>query len=211
MIRNTLMISAAAATFLAGCEGVGPKTQNGALAGAAVGALAGVALGDDEESRRRGAVLGAAAGAAVGGAIGANLDKQARELDNNLDGRIKVVNTGDRLIVTMPQDILFATDSTALNATLQDDLYTLARSLNDYPNTTVQVVGHTDNTGSAAYNQDLSERRALAVRSVLLNGGVSSGRVQAFGRGESQPIASNQSTSGRAQNRRVEIVIIPNT
>lgn len=210
MFRTPLLITAASVTLLAGCDTVGPKTQSGALTGAAVGALAGVAVGDDAESRRRGAAIGAAAGAAVGGAIGANLDKQARELDSNLDGRIKVVNAGDRLIVTMPQDILFATDSTALSSTLRGDLNTLASSLNQYPNTTVQVIGHTDNTGAASYNQDLSERRALAVRSVLVNGGVSSGRIQAVGRGESQPIASNQTASGRAANRRVEIIIIPN-
>ena len=211
MFRTPIIIAAAASMTLAGCAEMGENTKKGALTGAAVGALAGVAMGDDAESRRRGAAIGAAAGGALGGAIGANLDRQARELDQNLDGRIDVVNTGDRLIVTMPQDILFATDSTSLSSTLRGDLYTLADSLNDYPNTRVQVIGHTDNTGAASYNQDLSERRALAVRSVLLNGGVSSGRVQAIGRGENQPVASNQTASGRAANRRVEIIIIPNT
>lgn len=214
MFRTPLAIAAISSMTLAACtdgQPMGEKTKSGAITGALIGAATGIVAGDDAEARRRGAVIGAAVGAGVGGAIGAQLDKQARELDQDLDGRISVVNTGDRLIVTMPQDILFATDSTALSSTLQGDLYTLADSLNDYPNTTVQVIGHTDNTGAAAYNQDLSERRALAVKSVLVNGGVSSGRVQAIGRGESSPVATNQTSTGRAQNRRVEIIIIPNT
>ena len=116
---------------------------------------------------------------------------------------------GDRLIVTMPQDILFAVDSATVNSSLRGDLLTVANSLREYPRSRVQVVGHTDNTGSAAYNQGLSERRANSVADVLTSGGVSYDRIQAFGRGEDQPVASNLTTEGRAQNRRVEIVILP--
>ncbi|MFD2856873.1 OmpA family protein [Seohaeicola zhoushanensis] len=120
-----------------------------------------------------------------------------------------ITNTGDRLIVTLPQDILFATDSYAVRSDLQRDLGALASNLRAYPNSTVQVVGHTDNTGDAAYNQDLSERRASSVGSVLINSGVAAGRIQIVGRGEDAPIASNLTPEGRARNRRVEVVIIP--
>ena len=126
-------------------------------------------------------------------------------------GRVEqgIVNTGDSLVVTMPQNILFATDSYAVRADLQDDLRAVASSLQRYPNSVVDVVGHTDNTGEAAYNQQLSQRRAQAVASVLTRSGVAGSRVRVIGRGEDQPIASNLTPDGRAQNRRVEIIIRP--
>ena len=109
----------------------------------------------------------------------------------------------------MPQDILFATDSASLRPDLTSDLMTVASSLNEYPRTTVQVIGHTDNTGDAAYNQQLSARRASSVANILIQNGVSAGRIQSFGRGEDQPRASNLTPEGRQQNRRVDIVILP--
>jgi outer membrane protein OmpA-like peptidoglycan-associated protein len=110
----------------------------------------------------------------------------------------------------MPEDLLFAVDSDRVSASLQDDLGALANNLRRYPDSVVEVVGHTDNTGTAAYNQDLSSRRAGAVASILISNGVSAGRVRAYGRGEDQPIASNLTVAGRAQNRRVDITIRPN-
>jgi len=129
-----------------------------------------------------------------------------RDLGNNID----VINTGDELIVRMPQDILFAFDSDRVRPDLRADLFTLADSLQRYPDTTVQIIGHTDNVGSASYNQNLSERRASSVGSVLVNAGVPGSRLRIFGAGEDQPIASNLTEEGRAQNRRVDIVIRPN-
>jgi outer membrane protein OmpA-like peptidoglycan-associated protein len=123
---------------------------------------------------------------------------------------VTITNTGQQLLVTMPQDVLFDTDSAVLRPDLQSDIRALGQNLLAYPNTTVQVIGHTDSEGTAAYNQDLSERRALAVSNVLLNTGVPAGRVVAIGRGEAQPIASNQTAEGRRQNRRVQFVITPN-
>jgi outer membrane protein OmpA-like peptidoglycan-associated protein len=111
----------------------------------------------------------------------------------------------------MPQDVLFATDSATLRPDLVSDIRVLGRNLLAYPNTTVQVIGHTDNTGTAAYNQDLSERRARSVSSVLFQEGVPGSRIVSIGRGEAQPIASNQTEDGRRQNRRVEFVITPQT
>ena len=218
MIRKQTSLAAVAALMALGAcatPGMDPandddKTRSGALIGAGVGAAIGAISGDNAEERRRRAAIGAVVGAGAGGIIGANLDRQEAELRQDLGSDVLIRNTGDRLIVTLPQDILFATDSDRITASMAGDLVALARSLQKYPDTTVQVIGHTDNTGSAAYNQDLSERRASTVAGVLLNNGVSSRRVQAFGRGESQPIASNLNAEGRAQNRRVEVVILPN-
>lgn len=183
------------------------KTKTGAIAGGLVGAVTGAIVSDD---KKKGALIGGTLGALGGAAIGNALDKQEAELRNQLNNDdIRIVNTGDRLIVTMPQDILFAVDSYTVNAGLRQDLLTVANSLQSYPNSNVQVVGHTDNTGDAAYNQQLSERRANAVADVLMNGGVAFDRIQTFGRGEDQPVTSNLTEEGRAQNRRVEIVILP--
>ena len=212
-MKTTALIGAASLLALSACtqpmQPAGEKTRQGALAGAAVGAI----LGGTRESgsdRLRNAAVGAAIGAAAGGAIGYSLDQQARELENDFgNGNIDVINTGDQLIVRMPEAILFATDSATLNAQLRSDLFVLSDSLNKYPNSRVTVTGHTDNTGSAAYNQHLSERRAQAVASVLRSGGVAGSRLIVVGAGENQPIASNLTAAGRAENRRVDITITP--
>ncbi len=221
MIRATspIFLAAAAALGLTACT-TGPifeetdpnrKAKTGALIGAGLGAVAGrLAGGDDKGERNRATVAGALVGAAAGGLIGNQLDKQEAELRQQLGDDVGIRNTGDRLIVTMPQDILFATDSAELRPTLTADLRDVAQSLLAYPDTTAQVIGHTDSDGEAAYNLDLSERRARSVANVLLSEGVPSFRVQSIGRGEDQPLASNLTPEGKAQNRRVEIVILPN-
>ncbi|MGH1457962.1 MAG: OmpA family protein [Paracoccaceae bacterium] len=183
------------------------NTKQGTLLGSLVGAAAGAMVSDN---KAKGAVIGGLVGAGAGAAIGNNLDKQEAALRRDLgNDNVTIRNTGDRLIVTLPQDILFATDSASLRPDLQSDLRTVAANLNDYPNTTVQVLGHTDNTGGASYNLDLSARRASTVANVLIASGVAPSRVVTTGRGEDQPIASNLTPEGRAQNRRVEIVILP--
>lgn len=216
--KPKLLLAGAALLLTAACTDPGyvgnggttnpnQKTQQGALIGGLTGAGLGAIFSDD---KGKGAVIGGIAGAAVGAGIGYSLDRQAAELRQDLNNDdIQITNTGDRLIVTMPQDILFATDSAAVNGGLRSDLIKVANSLQQYPQSTVQVIGHTDNTGSASYNQDLSERRANAVADVLLDGGVNFSRINAFGRGEDQPVASNLTEDGKAQNRRVEIVILP--
>lgn len=185
------------------------NTQQGALLGAGLGAAIG-AITAGGGNRAKGAMTGAVVGAAGGVIAGSILDRQERDLRNAVGNDVAIQNTGDRLIVTLPQDILFATDSASLRPDLVRDIRAVAGNLNAYPNSTVQVLGHTDNTGDAGYNQDLSYRRADAVSSVLINEGVNAGRVQSIGRGESQPVASNLTPEGRQQNRRVEIVILPN-
>lgn len=182
------------------------NAQQAALVGAGMGAL----IGGSNGGGQQGAIKGAIIGGALGAFAGTQLDKQEAELRAQMGTQVGIVNTGNQLIVTMPQDILFATNSTSLTGSLRSDLYALAANLNRYPNSTVNVVGHTDNVGTAAYNQDLSERRARAVAAVLVDGGVSPYRVVAFGRGEEQPVATNLTPEGRSQNRRVEIIITPN-
>lgn len=183
------------------------KTKQGAVIGGIIGAGTGAAVSDN---KAKGALIGGLIGAAGGAAIGNALDKQEAELRQQLDDDVKIVNTGDRLILTMPQDILFDVDSSTVTPVLRGDLFKVADSLQRYPDTSVQVVGHTDSDGSASYNQRLSERRANAVADVLMQGGVRGSRIRAFGRGEDQPIASNLTPEGKRQNRRVEIVILPN-
>jgi outer membrane protein OmpA-like peptidoglycan-associated protein len=212
IIRTKLTaVVTVSALALSGCvatNGMGERQQSGAIIGGMLGAAAG-AFGNDSDPGL-GAVVGGAAGALAGGAIGAALDRQARDLRGSLaNNDIRIQNTGQELVVTMPEGILFDIDSAAIRANLQADLRALARNLQQYPDTTVNVIGHTDNTGSAAYNQDLSQRRAQAVAGVLLEAGVAPGRVRAIGRGEDEPVASNLTPQGRAQNRRVEVIIRP--
>ena len=178
------------------------RSRTGMLTGAIAGGLFGAANG--------GAIIGAGLGAIAGQAIGSYLDQQAAELRRDLGPQVGVQNTGSEIILSMPQDILFATDSAMLRPDLQSDLLVIARNLQRYPESSVVVVGHTDNTGAAAYNQRLSERRADSVASVLITAGVPVRRIVSRGAGENQPIASNETATGRAQNRRVEITIRPN-
>ena len=216
-IKALLIAGSVSAIALTACTPVdqyssnpNQRTKEGALTGAAIGAGLGILTGQGGKDKLDRAVVGGAIGAAAGGLIGHNLDRQAAELQAELnDSRIRVVNEGNQLRVVMPNGILFATDSASVQGSIQNDLYTVADNLNRYPNTRVEVVGHTDNTGSAAYNQDLSERRAAAVASILRSAGVSGGRIASYGRGESAPVASNLTADGQAQNRRVEILIIP--
>lgn len=185
------------------------RAKTGAVIGGLAGAFAGAnSNGDDKLAK---AVVGGAIGAAIGGAIGASLDQQAAELRASINNpNVTVTNNGSYLTVNMPQDLLFAVDSAALRPDLQSDLGSVAMSLIRYPNSRIEVIGHTDNTGSAAYNYDLSQRRANAVAGVLNQNGVPYGRITTIGRGFDQPIASNATPDGRARNRRVEIIIRPN-
>ena len=217
MTRFHLSLGLGAIVALGACTdpatlGGNPENRNanqGALIGAGTGAVLGAILNDD--NRGAGAAVGAVLGGAVGAGIGYNLDQQEAELRRDLgNDRVTITNTGDRLIVSFPQDILFAVNSFAVRSDLQADLGVLAQSLDSYPNSTIQIVGHTDSDGEAAFNQQLSERRANAVADVLLDRGVPFNRIRTFGRGESQPVASNLTPDGKAQNRRVEIVILPN-
>lgn len=219
ILKHPLLLLSAAAVALTACtspdqQTANPRqrTQEGAVLGGILGATAGLLTGGDSGERARGALIGGAIGAGVGAAVGYNLDKQAAELQQDFsDGRIQIINNGDHLVVRMPQDILFAVDSASVNSGLQSDLRVLAKSLQRYPGSTIEVVGHTDSDGSASYNYDLSQRRANAVASILISSGVASSRINAYGRGEDDPIATNLTPEGKAQNRRVDIIIRPNS
>jgi len=210
MKLKMLLAGTAAVTLLAGCEmqpGELTRTQSGALTGAAIGGILGATSGSSD--RVAATAAGAAAGALGGGVIGAILDRQAAELRRDLGPETAIRNTGQELILTMPQDILFAVDSATLRPDLRADLQVIAANLRRNPDSMIRVVGHTDSTGALAYNQRLSERRAESVAAVLIENGVSGRRIITTGMGPSDPVASNATASGRAQNRRVEIIIRP--
>lgn len=184
------------------------NAKQGALLGGLIGAGVGAIANDSDPLL--GALAGGAIGAAGGGVIGNQLDRQAAELRQQLanDG-ITIVNAGDRLIVTVPNDITFDTDSSTVRPALRADLVKVGQNLVNYPNSNVQIIGHTDSDGEASYNLGLSERRANAVADILQANGVSYARITTVGQGENNPIASNLTPEGKAENRRVEIVVVP--
>ncbi|HET8711210.1 MAG TPA: OmpA family protein [Spongiibacteraceae bacterium] len=205
------------ATLLAGCTTTDPytgeqKTSNTAK-DAGIGAVAGAILGAataSKKDRTQGILTGAAIGGGIGAAVGHHQDQQEAELRKKMQNTgVEVQREGDTINLVVPSAISFATDSAQLTPNFYGPLNSIATSLKDYPDTTVQIVGHTDSTGSAAYNQQLSVNRANAVVVYLTAQGVDQARMQALGMGESQPVADNKTAAGRAQNRRVEIKIIP--
>lgn len=212
MLHSTKAIglSILSAFILSACEEVtnGPQsnTAKGVGIGAATGALAGLILGDDKKA----VIIGTAAGAVIGGVIGNQLDKQEAALRESLSSNDTTIrNTGSELIVTLPEGITFDTDSTYVRDSFHPEIAKIASNLREYSDTTVDVIGHTDSTGGTAYNQALSADRAYAVTHILTSEGVGNDRIVSYGRGETSPIASNDSEYGKAQNRRVEIVIRP--
>ncbi|CAN5716409.1 OmpA family protein [soil metagenome] len=204
MIRNSTAILAAAA-LLGGCAGM-TQTQRGAVIGAAAGGAVGAAVGGATGSTARGAIIGAAVGGTAGAVIGAQMDRQRAELASELEGA-RVERYGEGLLITFESGLLFDFDSDVVRGAARTNLTNLANSLREYPDTEVLIVGHTDNVGSATYNQGLSERRSNAARSFLVTQGVPSNRIRTEGMGLREPIASNETEAGRAQNRRVEVAI----
>lgn len=206
--RVSFGLSASALLALAACADPGAydtpsRAKQGAIAGAVVGGLIGAG-----ESRDR-AILGAVIGGTAGAVAGDVLDRQAAQIRASVSSPgVEVVNRGSHVQVVMPENVLFATDSAAVSGAAVADLYAVARSLQTYPSR-VAVIGHTDNTGSAAHNQRLSERRAESVAGVLVQGGVAPQQIRTMGRGYAEPVASNDTPFGRAQNRRVEILLTP--
>lgn len=211
ILRAPATIALCGVLGLAACTNGNPDsrhTRTGALMGAATGTVVGLAASGGEA---KGAMIGAIAGAGIGGVAGSAMDRQASALRGSVsNSQITIEQQGDLLVVRLPQDILFETSSYTVNPALNRDLAAVAANLNQYPNSRAEVVGHTDNTGSAAYNRTLSVRRAQSVADVLVANGVASSRLTVTGRGEDAPIASNLTPEGRAMNRRVEIIIRPN-
>ncbi|OYV29024.1 MAG: cell envelope biogenesis protein OmpA [Halothiobacillus sp. 20-54-6] len=199
---------------LAGCaqnpyQGEYGKTATGATVGAGVGALAGNLIAG-RGNKTGGTLIGAAVGAGIGGLLGNQMDKQAAQLQQQMANTgVQVQRQGDGIHLQAPEAITFNTNSASLNPQFMPVLQNLAQSINQYPGTIVRVEGNTDSTGSAVYNQQLSENRAQSVASALAQYGVPYNRIQAMGYGMTKPIASNATAAGRAQNRRVDILIVP--
>ncbi len=190
------------------------NTAAGAGIGAAVGAIGGLLIAKDKSGsdRRKSALIGAGIGALVGGGIGSYMDRQEQELRQQLiNTGVSVTRNGDEIILNMPSNVTFASDQDALNAQFYPVLDSVSIVLNKYTQTLLDVDGHTDNTGDAAYNQALSERRAVSVARYLNSRQVDARRLQIIGFGETRPIADNSSATGRAANRRVEVRISPLT
>ncbi|MEJ5080024.1 MULTISPECIES: OmpA family protein [unclassified Ochrobactrum] len=206
------------ATFLAGCTSTDPytgqekmsNTAGGAAIGAAVGALGGLMVGGSSRAQRNAVLIGAGIGALGGGAIGNYMDRQESELRNQLQGTgVSVTRNGDQIILNMPSAITFDTDQDQVKSQFYSTLNSVAIVLRKFNQTLVDVYGFTDSTGSASYNQGLSQRRAASVASYLGSQGIDPRRFAVIGYGASQPVASNATPEGRAQNRRVEIQISP--
>jgi outer membrane protein OmpA-like peptidoglycan-associated protein len=191
------------------------KTQQGGLYGAAGGAIAGAVIGQAIGRDTKATLLGSAIGAAVGGAGGAGvgrmMDNQEREMRQALAASeaAAVQREGNLLTVALKGDVTFPTNSATIQPGLLTELDRIAQVLMNYQQTVIRVEGHTDSVGSDSYNMDLSHRRALAVKNVLMQRGIDASRIQEVGFGKSQPIAGNDTEAGRQKNRRVEIKVAP--
>lgn len=199
---------ATAAIVLSGCSSM-TNTQKGVGIGAGAGAGIGAIIGNKAGNTAVGAIVGGAIGGAAGGLIGKKMDKQAAEIENTVDGA-EVITAGEGIIVKFDSGILFDFDKSDLKPQAKENIRKLVQSMNDNPDTDILVVGHTDNVGRAAYNQGLSERRAASVKSYATAQGLNASRIKTEGMGADEPISSNETDAGRAENRRVEIVIVAN-
>ena len=202
--RSLVAVAAFAAL---GCA-ASNKTKGGAI-GAAAGAAVGGVIGNQTGSTARGAIIGAVVGGTAGAIIGHQMDQQAKEIQQNIPGAT-VTRIGEGMAVTFASGLLYDFDSDVIKPTAAQNLKTLAQSLGKYPNTDILIVGHTDATGADSYNQALSERRARSAQNYLVGEGVVPTRLRSAGRGETEPIASNNDEAGMSLNRRVEIAIYAN-
>lgn len=215
-IRRVLVSSLCAVSLvsLSACvtdPNTGEKKVSRTAIGGVGGALGGMLLGG-LIGGKTGRILGAGIGGIAGAAVGYSMDKQIKQLRESTAGSgvdVTPTDNGSAILVNLPNGVTFDTDSSAIKPTFRDTLDKVAQSLNQYPDSLIDVYGHTDSTGSDAYNQALSERRARAVADYLTSRGVSYSRIRSQGFGETQPIASNDTEAGRSANRRVEIKIVP--
>ena len=206
--QRTAWLSLAAVSLMAAsaCQSLNTNKEKGAVIGAAGGAVAGAVVGKATGSTARGAIIGAAVGGAAGAIIGHQMDQKAKEIVASVPGAT-VTRVGEGLVVTFESGLMFDFDSDQLRPEARKNLDNLAANLSSFGDSKLMLVGHTDAVGDASYNQSLSQRRAMAVESYLMAHGVPSTRMAAAGRGETEPIASNDTEPGRQQNRRVEIAV----
>jgi len=204
---NRLAALACVTTLAAGGCASMNNTQRGAAGGAGIGGAIGAVIGHNTGSTTRGAIIGAVVGGAAGAVIGHQMDRQAEDLNHDLGQNAEVSRVGEGIAVTFASGILFPFNSYDVLPAGRENLRQLAQSLQKYPGTEVLIVGHTDNVGADAYNMTLSQRRAESAKSYLVSMGIPADRIRTNGRGELEPIASNETEEGRQQNRRVEIAI----
>jgi len=214
------LAAALAIGLAAGCQTTDPYTGEtkttsatyGALIGAGAGAAVGMISGRDAKQRRQRALIGAGVGALAGGAVGSYMDKQEDELRKVMrDSGVTVTRKGDDIILNMPGNVTFRTDSADLNAQFFKVLDGVALVAKKYDKTIIEVAGHTDSTGTTEYNRQLSQRRAISVADYLASRGVAQARLMTAAGGEDHPIASNATEQGRSANRRVEVTLAPLT
>jgi outer membrane protein OmpA-like peptidoglycan-associated protein len=218
-MKSSIVVAAIAALSLSACTSLNPytgqtqisNTTGGAVVGAGTGAVVGALIGAGTGTDPRvAALIGAGIGGLTGAAVGNYMDQQEAELRAQLQGTgVSVTRVGNQIILNMPSNITFGVDSAVVQTSFNDTLVSVGLVLKKFNKTVVDVYGHTDDTGSDAHNQDLSQRRAVAVATILANQGIDQRRFYIEGKGESDPIASNANETGRSQNRRVEIQISP--
>ncbi len=205
---------------LSACSTINPYTgekqtsnaAKGAGIGAATGAVVGLITGDDSRERRKHALIGAGIGALAGGSVGYYMDVQEAKLREKLAGTgVSVVRDGDNIILNMPGNVTFAVNSADIDSSFYGVLDSVTLVVKEYDKTLIEIMGHTDSTGSEQYNQVLSEKRANSVSDYFNSRDVTSARLAAYGYGENHPVADNDSETGRSQNRRVEIALVPIT
>lgn len=217
----TLGLLAASLTFT-GCTTLDPYTReektSSATKGAIIGALAGAVIGNisardqDRRDRNKRTLIAAGVGALAGGAVGSYMDRQEYELLQQMEGTgVSVIRDGDNIILNMPSNVTFDVDRSEVKPEFYETLRSVALILKKYDKTLIEIAGHTDSTGSEAYNQALSERRALSVARYLESQAIAPARLDPIGFGELRPLTSNASEEGRALNRRVELTLIPLT
>lgn len=207
-IRLFALSLVAFAMLASGCKSMN-RTQKGAAIGAGGGAVIGGVIGRSLGNTAMGAIVGAAVGGTAGAIIGKKMDKQAEEMKKVL-GDAEVKRVGEGIVIEFKEKVLFGYDRSDLSASAQANLDKLTNVLQKYPDTDIEVIGHTDDKGTDQYNQALSERRASSVATYLRSKGISGSRVTTKGMGESDPKVSNDTDAGRAENRRVEFVITAN-
>ena len=203
--RSVLFVFLSAALLLGGCSSLS-NTQKGAIIGASAGAAGGAAVGKAAGGTAEGAIIGAVVGGTAGAIIGRRMDKKAEELDDELENA-KVERVGEGIKVTFDSGILFEFDSADIQGAAEENLTEFAETMRDFEESNILIVGHTDAKGSADYNQELSEERAQSAATFLMRQGLSGNRITTTGKGETEPVATNDTEVGRQKNRRVEVAI----
>lgn len=204
---NSLLLTVIFTAFVLGCKS--SNTTKGGAIGAGIGGVIGGVIGHQSDNTAVGAIIGATVGGAAGALIGRHMDKQAEELQRDLEGA-QVERVGEGILITFTTGLNFELNSAEVSGSTRDNLMKLAETLKKYDDTDILIEGHTDSSGDEDYNQNLSEKRAESVENFLVSNGVAASRLKTEGYGESQPLQTNDTETGRRANRRVEVAIYAN-